>query len=196
MTSAALVDWSTTRATRLDNLLAAHRALGGGTPGRKWLTVEINHSLIVRLASEFQGFCRDLHDEAIAAVLREKFPYDYAMGPLVRALLENSRKLDSGNASWGNVGADFARLGISLKDELSERYPRKYPKWVTKLDRLNDARNAIAHDDRTRLADCIAVQPLTLSTFHSWRSALTEVASGLDAVVGAYLKDLNGRRPW
>ena len=75
-------------------------------------------------------------------------------------------------------------------------YPKKYPIWVRKIGALNDARNAIAHDDRIKLAACEAAQPLSLVTFRNWRSALTVVACGLDRVVGSYLTDLTGARPW
>lgn len=92
MVSAALIEWRTTRSGRLDNLVKAHRAITGGTTGRKWLTTEINHSLILRLASEYQGYCRDLHDEAIDAVLSCKCSADQAMSSVVRALLETGPK--------------------------------------------------------------------------------------------------------
>lgn len=58
MSSAALTSWRTDRAARLDRLVAAHAAVGGAGPGRRWVTEELNHALILRLASEFQGFAR------------------------------------------------------------------------------------------------------------------------------------------
>lgn len=196
MASASLARWQSARAQRLDNLVAAHHAVAGGTRGRKWLTAEVNHALIVRLASEFQGFCRDLHDEAIEAVLDAKLTTDHSMNSIVRALLENNRRLDSGNANWGNIGSDYARLGISMATELRTARPAKYSTWMQTLDRLNAARNAIAHDNRDELAACEALQPLTFRTFSQWRSRLTLIVVAVDAVTGRYLTDLNGTSPW
>lgn len=65
MVSAALTQWRTGRASKLSNLLSAHVAVGGSKAGRRWATEELNHAIVLRLASEFQGFCRDLHDEAV-----------------------------------------------------------------------------------------------------------------------------------
>ena len=196
MPSGALEKWRGARAARLDNLAAAHRAVAGDGAGRRWLTVEVNHALIVRLASEFQGYCRELHDQAIDAFLAATFDAGRPAAPIVRRLLTSGRKLDSGNASWANMNNDFARLGMSIKTELSSRYPRRSGPWTTKLERLNDARNAIAHDNTAQLAKCHAEQPLTLATFRTWRSGLDQMASGLDEVVAAYLEDLNGDEPW
>ncbi|MGQ0630006.1 MAG: hypothetical protein ACT4P1_03125 [Sporichthyaceae bacterium] len=190
MTSRALTDWRSTRALRLDNLANAHRAVAGVGPGRKWLTTEINHALIVRLATEFQGFCRDLHDSSIETIVTTRLGGDPAMASLMRSLLEDKRRLDTGNAGWGNVCHDFTRLGIRLADELAARNPGSYGEWVETLERLNKARNAIAHDDRSRLAECQAQRPLTISTFRAWRRTLSAIAAGLDETVGAYLKEL------
>ncbi|MDX6343200.1 MAG: hypothetical protein QOH87_3338 [Trebonia sp.] len=62
--------WAAARANRIKRLRAAHEAFGGTGPGRRWVTDELNHALILRLASEFQGFARDLHDETGAFVAR------------------------------------------------------------------------------------------------------------------------------
>jgi hypothetical protein len=56
--------WASARTDRIKRLRAAHQTLGGTGPGRRWVTDELNHALILRLASEFQGFARDLHDES------------------------------------------------------------------------------------------------------------------------------------
>jgi hypothetical protein len=64
MTSVALNAWRSTRAGRLDRLRSAHTAIGGSGRGRRWVTEELNHALVLRLAAEFQGFARDLHEES------------------------------------------------------------------------------------------------------------------------------------
>jgi hypothetical protein len=61
MPSAALVEWLTTRAAMLDELFDLHATVGGTGPGRRWRTEQVNWSITLRLAGEFQGFARDLH---------------------------------------------------------------------------------------------------------------------------------------
>ncbi|WP_432558841.1 hypothetical protein [Granulicoccus sp. GXG6511] len=170
--------------------------MAGRGPGRRWITTEINHALILRLASEFQGFCRDLHEESIEAFIGSGLPVPDPINSVVRASLETGRKIDSGNATWANIVTDFQRFGLSLKAELQQSRPGRYSGWVTVMDRLNKARNAIAHDDRVKLAECHERQPLTLQTFRRWRSTLNEVVRSLDRLVGAYLKHLTGTNPW
>ena len=186
MSSAALGRWTTDRTTRLNNLLASHRAVSGSHVGRRRSTEKINHALILRLASEFQGFVRDLHDDGASSA---------QFVTIARASLRRSRKLDSGNANWANICDDFSRFGVSLSSELRARNARRYVSWVQKLSRLNAARNAIAHEDRIALASCTADQPLTLRTYMNWRSALGAMASGIDHAIGEYLSDTIGARP-
>ena len=78
MPSAALSDWKSHRATRLDRLLAAHRTVRVANSGRRWITEELNHSLILRLAAEFQGFARQLHDETSEVLVAALAPDDPA----------------------------------------------------------------------------------------------------------------------
>lgn len=151
---------------------------------------EINHALIVRLATEFQGFCRDLHDSSIETIVTTRLAGDPAMASLMRSLLEDKRWLDTGNAGWSNVCHDFTRLGIRLADDLAVRNPGSYGDWVDTLVLLNKARNAIAHDDRPKLAECQVQRPLTISKFRAWRRTLTAIAAGLDETVDAYLDEL------
>lgn len=82
MTSRALLNWNTNRATRLDRLVAAHRTLRG--VDRRWITDELNHSLVLRLASEFQGFARELHDETSRAVVSMIAPNNVAQQNALR----------------------------------------------------------------------------------------------------------------
>lgn len=66
--SAALQTWKSTAKGALDEIAAAHAAVGGQGPGRRYATQEINHAYAVLLSSQFQRFCRDLHTEAAAHV--------------------------------------------------------------------------------------------------------------------------------
>ena len=63
MASRALTTWRMERSERLDELLHAHQSVGGPSRGRRWRTATLNEALLLRLAAEFQGFARDLHEQ-------------------------------------------------------------------------------------------------------------------------------------
>lgn len=196
MGSQALQVWQGRRAARLDNLVASHRAISGATPGRKWLTEELNHALILRLAAEFQGYCRNLHDEAIWHLVETTVPSTHPVNAILRSAMQERRQLDRGNATWSNLLEDFARLGSALKEDLRDAYPGRYDGWVLRLDQLNYARNALIHDDATKIDKFHADHGLTLATFKTLRSSVGGLAIALSATLGAYLKSQTGTEPW
>ena len=103
MPSRALQNWSAERAAVLDEIEHAHRSVGGSGPGRRYMTQHINQAYAVFLSSQFQGFCRELHEECV----------NYLVAPVVSATLfptyRNNllfgRKLDTGNPNPGNIGS-------------------------------------------------------------------------------------------
>lgn len=168
MVSASLQTWHAHRMPRVDRLRTAHKVFGSG-PGRRWETEELNHALILRLASEFQGFARDLHDEAINAVVVAVAPG----APEMQAVLRIPYAADRGNADPGALGKDFGLFGMQLWADLESRYPARCATWNRTLEILNTARNGIAHDDRSKLARARASGwPMTLQSVSRWRSAL------------------------
>jgi len=48
----------------LDEIEAAHASVGGTGPGRRYATQQINQAYALLIASQFQGFCHDLHTES------------------------------------------------------------------------------------------------------------------------------------
>ena len=59
----------TSRRRALDEIEAAHASVGGTGPGRRYATQQINQAYAVLLASQFQGYCRDLHTESVAHLM-------------------------------------------------------------------------------------------------------------------------------
>lgn len=55
MPSVALLEWQAGRAAALDEIEAAHRAIGGTGPGRRYATRQINFAYAVLLASQFRA---------------------------------------------------------------------------------------------------------------------------------------------
>lgn len=195
MPSAALQAWATSRTERIDRLREAHAAYGRGR-GRRWKTEELNHALVLRLASEFQGFTRDLHNESVIFIARTVAPTP-AIEVVLRIPYTANRKLDYGNAGPGNLGTDFALLGVQIWADLRTHYPVRAPEWSKKLEALNTARNGIAHDDASKRAKVKGDGwPMTLSSVDLWKSALDGLAKGMDRVVGEYLESMFGVPPW
>lgn len=197
MPSSSLSTWASARTDRISRLRAAHQALGGTGPGRRWVTDELNQALILRLASEFQGFARDLHDEAGAFVAAYVAPGNPRVQASLRIPFTFNRKLNQGNADPGTLGSDFGLFGIALWAGLQARFQDRAKDWNHKLAALNMARNGIVHDDAAKVARVQADGwPFTLRSVDRWKAALDGLARGIDAVVCGQLKLEYGTSPW
>lgn len=129
MPSAACANWTGDRANRLDQLISAHGAMGGSGPGRRWRTEQVNWALVLRLAGEFQGYCRDVHDDAVDFFVNNA-SQNSNVASVLRAQLTNNRRLDRGNAQPDALKHDFRILGIDLHAEIQAASPgRGAPRW-------------------------------------------------------------------
>ncbi|MEV3963867.1 hypothetical protein AB0M34_23765 [Nocardia sp. NPDC050193] len=184
--------WQVERCAALDSLEEIHGKITGRRRGRQYATEHLNLALFVSLAGEFQGFCRELHDEA-AVALSDSLgsPADPRVS-IFRNALVRGRKLDQGNAQPASLGADFQILGMTLWPDVHAAYPKLGTKWHDTLRRLNKVRNAIAHRNDAQLTTVKGEQPLNLATFLRWRRSLNGAAAGFDNTVGAYLKETAG----
>ncbi len=189
MPSRSLQQWRTVRVAELDEMENAHRSVGGIRRGRRHATRQLNHAYTLLIASQFQGFCRDLHTECARVIVASTQP------PNLQAFMEEGflrdRKLDRGNPNPGNIGSDFERLDISLWADLYVLSPRNRQRRRA-LEELNEWRNAIAHHDFTRLG----VSAIQLQQVRNWRSACYLLAQGMDFVTHARLTILLGAPPW
>ena len=100
MPSVALVSWQTDRQQRIEELNAAHRAVGGRGPGRRWRTRQLNWAMTLRLAAEFQGFARDLHDLAVDHFATTASGGNTQLAGVLRERLTTNRQLDRQRATW------------------------------------------------------------------------------------------------
>ena len=187
-----------------------HGKVTGRQRGRQRATEHLNRALFVALSAEFQGFCRDLHEDSAIHITESILlsPENAKIAPVVLNALvrerslsvsaksEKERRLDTGNANVDALATDYSMLGVDLWAALALRYPAKTPKWKTNLNRLNGVRNGVAHSDAAKLVRAHQEYGLTLRTFKSWRSSLSGAAYAMDKVVGAYLLDLTGSEPW
>lgn len=198
MSSQSLARWNADRRAALQRLEKVHTTVTGGLVGRPRDVTELNHALFLRLAGEVQGYCRDLHDEAIDVMCTsEQIPIPWMRGTC-RVALGRGRRLDSGNAGPGNIGNDWAQLGIPIWGALSSAHPGPMgaADWNARLEWLNSARNGIAHSDPKKIRDAHLRHPLTLKTFRVMRLRLGRFATALDHATRAYLENETGVSPW
>ena len=191
MPSRSWQEWNSTRASKLDEIEAAHRGIGGAAHGRRYATEQINHAYAVLLASQFQGSCRDLHSECVAYVVQ-------AVGsgilqPVLRAVFVLGRSLDRGNANPGNIGADFNRLGVEFWTRVDADHPGNDRRRQL-LEHLNNWRNAIAHQDFDPRK--LGVLTLRLSQVRRWRLACNRLALSFDNIMNKHILAVTGAAPW
>jgi hypothetical protein len=197
MSSKSLRKWRTARSVKLDRLMQAHVIVGGSGAGRRWATEELNHAIVLRLASEFQGFSRDLHNEAVDTVAEVLSRGDGRLNEVLQLPYRAGRRLDRGNADPGTLGKDFAMLGLEFWPDLKARYPVMGERWRQSLEMLNCARNGLAHDDVKRLQSAHALGwPLTLASIRRWRNGLDGLAGGMDHVTKVHIEALWKVTPW
>lgn len=196
MSSTALTAWKTKRRERLDELYAAHQAGGGTGPGRRVATSQLNWSIAMRLAGEFQGFARDLHDEAIIVIISAVKPPTIAS--VLQVTLALNRNLERGNAHPGSLNGDFLRLGVPMTDRVKSANPKSGEADLAALEDLNTARNAIAHSQPAKLAPVLGkASSLTLKQVKAWHAALNRLARIMDNVSAVEIARLTGsRNPW
>jgi hypothetical protein len=193
--SQALVDWRTVGLARLAELEGVHAQATGGGRGRRWGTEQLNRSLFVGLTAQFQGYCRALHDEAVAVHVAHAVA---GQRSLLQTLLTQGRKLDTQNPRRSTLGSDFGRLGFSFIDDLKARGPST-ERHLEDLETLVDYRNAIGHGDESKIATIEASAAIrsTKRSYQQHRQALNALAGTMDGVVARQLSALLAiSRPW
>ena len=183
--------WIKAQAAALDQMENAHSSVGGTARGRRYATDQINQAYAVLLASQFQGFCRDLHSESAAYLIDALQPL--SMRPIVRAEFTRDRKLDKGNANPGNVGNDFNRLGLEFWDEVTTLSAKNSARNRS-LEMLNEWRNAIAHQhfDPAKLGS----SKLGVAQVRRWRKVCNRLARAFDTVMRNHIRSVTGSSPW
>jgi len=170
MPSQSLLRWNKDACAALDQIQAAHAAVGGNAPGRRFATLQINHAYLVLISSHFQGFCRALHTEAVDYICSQ--PGTGAPDPrrdILRITLTLNRQLDSKNPSPGHIGSDFGRFNIKFWDRVKAQAPTHNKRRQVQLEQLNTWRNAIAHQDFA--AQSLRPDALTLTMVRQFRTA-------------------------
>jgi hypothetical protein len=74
----------------------------------------LNRALLLRLAAQFQGFAKDLHQETALAFGELVQPTAPTIALVVAAGLQTNRELDRGNAHETALASDFGRFGLKF----------------------------------------------------------------------------------
>jgi hypothetical protein len=206
MPSVALQKWQGARGAQLDELDAAHKAVGGTGPGRRYATGQLNHAYAVAVASQFQGYCRDLHSESADVLAGVIGSVNFAgsissstIASIVLTSLTQNRQLDRGNAHPSSIGADFKGFDLDIWGSATQLDARSATR-LRRLEQLNVWRNAIAHQDfdfsQRELAVLGGVTTLDLRRVLGFRSCCDQLATTFDKVLARHLEPTLGERPW
>lgn len=193
MASNALTEWNGPRRRRLQ-LIWDFR----NNAPLPWQERQADTLLAMRLAAEFQGFSRDMHDEATDFLAITASSGNQNWANVLQAGLSRGRSLDRNNAGSGTLASDFGRIGMVLWGAIVTQEPISGPAWKSDLDKLIEWRNAIAHDDRAKMLD-LETNGFTLerALTRRWHGSLDSLVATMDDVVASYLGALLGvPRPW
>lgn len=195
MTSPALTTWQSSRLSRLDRLIALHPDSAGSTTDPA-VAEEWTQALVLRLSSEFQGFCRDLHNDLARTIARALTGWDEKTRSLVFAGLTRGRALEQKSASAETIRADFDRLSVDLLLLLST-HPRAGPQWTGELGQLHRARNGVVHDDPDKIKKLKKEgRELSLATVIRWRNWVDGLVEAMDDVTSSRMSELFGMIRW
>ena len=192
MPSRSLQRWHTHGRRALDEIEAAHRAVGRKGPGARYAAQQVNQAYVLLLSAMFQRFCRDLHTECIDHLIRG-IP-SLSTQIIVQRQLMAGRKLDAGNPNPGNIGSDFERLEIHFWPALIAHDRRNKPRQAA-LAVMNRWRNAVAHQDFSR-PDLHGRDRLKLAEVRQWRSTCEQLAVDFERVMYHYMSSVTGTAPW
>jgi hypothetical protein len=154
--------------------------------------------LVVRMAAEFQGYARDLHDEAVEFLAIGATGGNQGLASVLQAGMSSDRALNKNNAGIDTLARDFARIGLIFWPALQAQEPVLTPGWRADLRNLIDMRNAIAHGDKAKLLKLEAGGlVLNRALTYRWHGSLDLLVSTMDDVVASYLGALLGvPQPW
>jgi hypothetical protein len=163
-----------------------------------WQEQQADMMLVTKMATEFQGFARHLHDNAIDFLATSAASRDPRLANVIQLGLSRDRALDKNNAGSDTLTRDFSRIGLIFWPAILVQEPQFGPGWQADLAKLIEMRNAIAHDNKAKLLQLATGGfALTRNLTRRWHQSLDLLAASMDDVVASYLGALLGvPRPW
>lgn len=101
-----------------------------------WQERQTDMMIIVKVAAEFQGFSRDLHDEAAEFLANNVAGGNRAVADTIKIGLTSGRSLGRNNAGPDTLVNDFARIGLILWRAIIMKEPTRGPAWKADLKDL------------------------------------------------------------
>ena len=192
MPSNSLVQWQNSRLPRLNFVDAQNVTLATAAPPNPQLVDENLRGFVMLISAHFQGFCRDLHTECVQAVANAVPP---SMLLIFQTLCEAGRELESANAKYSSIKADFERFGFDLTAALhfNPATAATNDALITQINHLNIWRNYAAHHNN--LAPKYG-GPFLLPTIQTWKNSCNDFAIVLDGVMYHRLLAITGVAPW
>jgi len=195
MTSPALTTLQSSRILRLDRLIALHPDAAGSATDPA-VAEEWTHALVLRLTSEFQGFCRDLLNDLARTIARLLTDGTKTPGLLIFEGLTRGRAMEQLSANGETIRADFNRLSVDLLSLLAT-HPRAGPQWAGELRPLHLARNGVVHDDPGKIEKLKKEgRELSLETVIQWRNWVDGLVGAMDDVTSSRMSELFGMIRW
>jgi hypothetical protein len=105
------------------------------------------------------------------------------------------RKLDTGNANPGNIGADFNRFGLAFWPVVDAAHTRNARRKML-LEQLNRWRNAIAHNAFEPAMLRRGRPSVSLAEIRRWRKACDGLTRWFDRILRTRLRVVMGTNPW
>jgi len=170
---------------RLQNVDLQCAACLAAVPPNPDLIDENLRGYVVLLSAHFQGFCRDLHTEAVQVIVSK---LRRSLQMLIQDQFTAYRKLDRGNPTHEHLKEDFDRFGFALDLRID---PANRPR-LNDLSALNKWRNVAAHQGTPLPAGI----PLALPFLRVWRASCDGLATSLDAILYNQLRRILKRAPW
>lgn len=192
MPSRAHATWITARRLRLGIASSHATTCAAGSDERtvaEW-------ALLVHLAAEFQGYCRELHSLAVGELMEQVATQTPGLGIVIRNSL-TAKQLARANAGTDQISQDFALIGLGGIWDVAHREDAKSVDWTSELKRLIKVRNVIAHGDYGKLKTLVSRTETLLGLYQNWSGDLDNLVDVLDRIVAIWLEGFLGlKRPW
>lgn len=158
----------------VDQLMAAHAAVGGPDPGRRFNVEGLNRAAIVMLCAHFEGYLEEVLEESVAAL-------DQHLDSSVLTARFNQ-------PTPSNIDTLFGFLGLK-KPTQEIRWQKAHPETVrSNLNQLVETRNQIAHG-RTG----VTVHKRDVARLRRYVEGFCE---RFDKAVRRQVQEITGNHPW
>ena len=143
MASQSLIRWRQSAVLRLERVEAARLAVGGRGAIGILAAEQIKHAYVVLLSSHFQGFCRDLHTEAVDCLYPAVSPT--SVQGIIKMPMTRTENWIVGIQIQEISEAISIGSTLTWQEVVAPERPKRRP--AKQLETLNQTEDAISHQD-------------------------------------------------